>query len=238
MYQDYESIKETLAERVVDVKENYIKKALEELGYNQFPESGLNEEGKNRLIERTIDIQEREASLIPKKIEKPKKNSENLESQVMKEELNNAKEILGFIGGGITKLFISLGTNLAFRVPFALPTYIRRHNKWWTKHEPSEGLGESIFQGGGLGLLYNIFLYAALSDNKKIVLPLILTQLTSNTISGIYEWKRHVKKKAKCLSCFEYSNYSPNKVEEEDSCEPRCKNYGNYKDYCPKEFKN
>jgi len=230
MNYDYQTVKRIFKEREITVDESYIKKALNELGFSEFPKSGLEDNGLTRLISTATDISHREANLIPKKISKIEQTT-SLESRIRKEEIEEAKDILGFIGKGITKFCISSFTNLAFRIPFALPTYIRKNRDKNEKREISWELGDSIFTGIVGGFIENFFVFASLyeTSNQKIIPPLILTQLITNTTSLVYEWKRHTKRKARCLSCVEDSNYSPCSNENlESNQEPRCEYYQSY----------
>lgn len=77
-------IKATLATDVICYHESYIKRALKEMGYSSFPKSGLNNEGKSKLINKIIDISENEASLKQKRVEKTKKIN-NQKSGIKKE---------------------------------------------------------------------------------------------------------------------------------------------------------
>ena len=68
MNYSYEDIKKTVEE--MDFKEGSIEKSLRKFGYKTFPEAGLNEIGRDRLIAEIVEIEEKEASLVPIKKEK------------------------------------------------------------------------------------------------------------------------------------------------------------------------
>jgi hypothetical protein len=63
MNSTYEDIKRTLVD--IGSSESYIGKALQEFGYDQFPEEGLDDEGQNRLIRRVLELATTESKLIP-----------------------------------------------------------------------------------------------------------------------------------------------------------------------------
>lgn len=67
MNYDYEMIRSTLKESVIDSCESSIEKALREFGYDKFPEVGLDDMGKNKLINRIMEIEKDEARLILRK---------------------------------------------------------------------------------------------------------------------------------------------------------------------------
>ena len=68
MNHDYQTVAKTFAEQEID--ESYIKKALDELGFNEFPRSGLEDSGLIKLVETATDIYHSEAQLVKRK---PKK---------------------------------------------------------------------------------------------------------------------------------------------------------------------
>jgi hypothetical protein len=87
MNHSYESVKETMMTRGIDIPESYIEKALREYGLEEFPEVGLSDVGLTRLVKTATDIYHSDVDLIPRKAkrgylpapkikeEKPKKES-------------------------------------------------------------------------------------------------------------------------------------------------------------------
>lgn len=91
MNYSYEDIKKTVEE--LDFKEGSIEKSLRKFGYETFPEAGLNEIGRDRLIAEIVEIEEKEARLVP--IKKEKKRRVKIREEVLigakKEEKINFK---------------------------------------------------------------------------------------------------------------------------------------------------
>jgi hypothetical protein len=67
---NYPDIRKTLEESETDSSEASIEKALRSFGYERFPEAGLDDSGKNKLIAKIIEIEKNEARLMPKKEER------------------------------------------------------------------------------------------------------------------------------------------------------------------------
>jgi hypothetical protein len=63
MNNTYEDIKETLID--IGSSESSIGKVLREFGYETFPEGGIDDTGKDKLIRRALEIETTEAKLIP-----------------------------------------------------------------------------------------------------------------------------------------------------------------------------
>jgi F0F1-type ATP synthase assembly protein I len=76
MNHDYQSVTETFAEQEID--KDYIQKALNELGFDEFPKSGLEDSGLSKLVKTATEIYHSEAQLIPRKIKTPKKIKDKL----------------------------------------------------------------------------------------------------------------------------------------------------------------
>jgi len=69
MNSTYEDVKEILI--AIDIPESYMQKALKEKGLNNFPETGLSNEGLSKLIERTIYFANSESELTRAEGENP-----------------------------------------------------------------------------------------------------------------------------------------------------------------------
>jgi hypothetical protein len=183
----YESVKETMITRGIDVPESYIERALRSYGFDKFPEGGLEDRGLDKLIKRATDIAHAEAQLIKRKpkreylpIPKIKKESglENSVASIIKEDLKKV---------GKTSLKIGkFAIYPTFGINFALPTMMRKAGEYTY---PAMAALVSV-----LGLLEISMSYTLLFNiNKKIIPWVIGTQITS----GIYEYIRHVKRKQK-----------------------------------------
>jgi len=181
MQYSYEDIKETLKTDVTYYHENYITKALNEFGYDSFPESGLNDKGKNKLINKVIEISESEASLQQKGIKKIKKTSENLESILIKD-LKKVGEIAYKV---ITYLPAAI---------MAAPTTVRRSLEGY--YGEDNGLMISALTAGMFSAA-TLSSYLCLGVETPELIPYVLiSQLTTNAVSGIYEWIKSAKKKS------------------------------------------
>lgn len=193
MNHKYEDIKEVLTEQEID--ESYIPKALREYGLEEFPKSGLEDEGKNKLIGRAIDIAHSEAQLVKRKSKKgylpsPEKQVEKTEPsgnlEIIVEDLKKVRERGKKILNGIT--YATGG------VTFALPTMIRKSIK---SEWDDDKIVNILIPAGGL-CLDSLILYKTLAvTNPKLIPYIVAAQIGTNIASGIYEYFRHIKNKAK-----------------------------------------
>jgi hypothetical protein len=187
----YESVREILEGQ--RIPESYLEKALREHGHEEFPEAGLSDIGKDRLIQTAIDIYHSDVDLTPRKKEsynpkialvkvgKKSTHWASLETSVMKEELKK-------VGRGIIKTI----TYPTLGIMCVLPTMIRKSCEG---DDPLEFPGATPFIGSVIG---NAILWISLTNNNPKLIPYVIgTQVITNTISGIYEYVRHVKNKAK-----------------------------------------
>lgn len=123
---------------------------------------------------------------------KPKRER-SLEAQVVNEELQNIKkgikEYAPKVTRGILKtITYPIGTSLAF------PTIIKKAIEW-DKEDGFDILATGwTILGFVIGTGVNYLVWGA--TNPKLILPIALTQIATNTTSGIYEYIRHVKKRA------------------------------------------
>jgi hypothetical protein len=195
MNHDYQTVAKTFAEQEID--ESYIEKALYELGFDKFPKSGLEDSGLIKLVETATDIYHSEAQLVKRKPKKgylptPKikrekqKNSGDLEFQIIKEEFKKVGKVSKKILKGIT--YCTAGAM------FANPTIARKiiENCGDETYIFVELIGTVIESG--------ICLYWSLAETNPKLIPYVFgTQIATNIASGIYEYVRHVKTKAKRL---------------------------------------
>jgi hypothetical protein len=189
---NYESVKETMQE--IGIDESYIEKTLKLYGLEEFPKSGLNDKGLSKLVKTATDIAHSEASLTtikPKKVYLPvqkikkAKNSGNLESQIIKEDLKKVEEI----GKRILKCAVYPILNL-----FILPTLTRKASSFIEKEREGKEWLLLVF---GEAIIGTSTLYMKSFKNNQKLLPYILgAQVITNIISGIYEYIRHVKKES------------------------------------------
>jgi hypothetical protein len=78
---------------------------------------------------------------------------------------------------------------------FVLPTILRKAN--YPKIKKDKKL-ENILGIGGTSVLESLFMYTVLTQtNPKLILPIALTQIATNTASGIYEYVKWVKNETK-----------------------------------------
>jgi len=191
MNHDYQKVVETMQE--VGIDESYIGKTLRLYGLEEFPKSGLDDKGLSRLVKTATEIFQSEASLTtrkPKKgylpapkIKKEKPKNSSLETSVIKEDLKKVGKEIRNIGH-------------VLRTPFLVPTTVRKvndcdyDNEWYYVIFPVIGAIE------GVGLLTSVIeLYK--TSNPKLATLLLATTVITNLASGIYEYYRHVKNKAK-----------------------------------------
>jgi hypothetical protein len=183
MNHDYQKIVETMQE--IGIDESYIGKTLRQYGYDEFPKSGLDDTGLSKLVKTATEMSYSEASLTTRKskkgylpapkIKKEKSKTSDLETSVMKEELKKVGKFMSYLIG----------------IPFLTPTIIRKTSE---NIEDCSGLlaGEFILSfclhGVVLGLCIN---------NPKKMMAYLITGVLPNVASGIYEYYRHVKNKAK-----------------------------------------
>ncbi|MFA5071607.1 MAG: hypothetical protein WC511_04580 [Candidatus Pacearchaeota archaeon] len=190
MNHNYEDIKEILT--AMDIPKSYMKKALNEFGFKKFPKSGLEDDGKNKLIERAIEIAHFEAQLVKRKPKKgylplPKSEIETKPSESLEIIVDDWKEVVE-----VSKLFLKGVAYATAGVTFAIPTMIRKalESEWDDKLE------ETLIPAGGL-FLDSFILYKTLAaTNPKLIPYVIATQIGTNIASGIYEYVRHVKNKS------------------------------------------
>jgi len=78
---------------------------------------------------------------------------------------------------------------------FVLPTILRKAN--YPKIKKDKKL-ENILGIGGTSVLESLFMYTVLTQtNPKLILPIALTQIATNTASEIYEYVKWVKNETK-----------------------------------------
>ena len=209
MNHNYQKVVESLAE--VNINESYIQKALEEYGFNKFPESGLEDAGLIKLVKTATDIYHSEAQLIQRKTKqghlpiskiKPKKESklETSVGSIVKEDLKKAGEGIVEWGGKISKgiAYFTFG-------PLILPTMERILNG--NKEEKKDYVIAACF-GTAIEFCGYLFLlaYCNNKENYKVLVELLSTQTVTNLASGIYEYVRHVKKRAE-NKCYKEKNH-------------------------------
>jgi hypothetical protein len=192
MNHSYESVKETMITRGIDVPESYIEKALREYGFDKFPESGLEDSGLDKLVKRATDIAHAEAQLIPRKakrgylpvpkIKKAKaKTSGNLDflKEIAKEDL----EKICRLGAVYTTATIAIPTG--FRI-----SDVNNLNA-------PNGNATAWILGTFTALLGRLSLYVTLSkNNPKLGFTAGAIDIATNLVSLFYEGARHAKKTA------------------------------------------
>ena len=179
MNHNYQSVKETLAEKVVGIDESYIGKALREYGLEEFPEAGLSDIGLSRLVKTATDIYHSEIDLTPRKpvkgnlpVPKIKKEKErSLEAQILKKETPK-------VARGILKTI----TYPTIGVTFLLPTM---YKKVWSTGGDTEFFENLTTFGAVVETIGMYFILA--NTNPKLVPYAIATQLVTNIVSGGYE---------------------------------------------------
>lgn len=201
MYNNYEDIKQTLVE--VGCPESYIQKGLNELGFSSFPESGLSDKGKSKLLKKVLDIQKNDANLSLRthktKVVKNEgkiviEKAKSLELEILREDLekigNGAKKYMPKVIRGALKTLV-----YPILVPFAFPTMWKKSFDYSNELDAAFPWVLTLFGGiNETGILYTAL---DLTNNSKFILPIILAQLGTNALSGLYEWGRNIKKRAK-----------------------------------------
>jgi hypothetical protein len=173
MNHNYESVKETMITQGIDVPESYIERAVEELGFEKFPEVGLSDIGLSKLVKTATDIYHSDVDLTPRK----STHWASLETLVIKEDLKK-------VGRGIIKTITYPILN-----PFIYPTIRRKAMDSWYDSPPFLATGGFIaITLGGYMSLYRM--------NPKLILPIALTQVVTNLASKVYEHIKQVKNEA------------------------------------------
>ena len=141
---------------------------------------GANDEEGKRILE-GYD-KEKESKLVPKVKEVKPKRERSLESQIIKEELKK-------VGKGTLKWITYLLQNIV-----TYPTMVRKAAEFDTGDA-----GGLAIVGDTLELIaVTYFTYMLLlQENPKLIPYIATTQTATNIASGIYEYARHVKNKAK-----------------------------------------
>jgi hypothetical protein len=181
---NYKDITEMLETKEIDIHhESYIERALKDYGFEKFPESGLEDRAAITLVNRVIDLEHADALLIRIKPE----TSGKFGAQTVKEKLGKVEKIvkdavMGMIRAGA-------------EIPVIFPSAYRRLIE---KDTSISSMITQYFLGIFLGTLTTSYTYSQLSQNNSEIIPYILgTQIATNLISGIYEWRRVERKKAK-----------------------------------------
>ncbi|MDD5012321.1 MAG: hypothetical protein PHQ66_01590 [Candidatus Nanoarchaeia archaeon] len=213
----YEDIKRTLAS--IECPESYMSKGLNELGYESFPESGLNDKGQSKLLRTVLDIYNSEMNLSlrnyktkiikkdgktiikKEKIKRPEKKPKSLEMLVFKEDLQKIGDRIKTIAEytpevvrGVLKMitYPTIGVNLLF------PTMFRKAINFDNGDTPF--YGEYVTRGWTISgtIIGSAGVYTTLALTKpEYILPVALTQIGANIASGLYEWGRSIRERAK-----------------------------------------
>jgi hypothetical protein len=123
--------------------------------------------------------------------EKLRSKSE-LEQNIMKEDIERAKEVSMTIGRGITKSVV-----YPIGAVFTFPTLFRKAKDY---DNTKGSVGDGNFAKGWTiagEILGSLGMYTTLAlTNPKLILPVVLTQIGTNLASGYCEWQKSVKKRA------------------------------------------
>jgi hypothetical protein len=175
MNHKYKDIQEALAE--VGTGKNYLTKALREYGFEKFPKSGLEDEEKNKVICKAVSL----AYPLPEKQIKPSGKLEIIVGEL--------KKLIPFVTAPIENTLRA-------------PTMMRKVWEDLLCHEEDLPEGRLTLDAwriaaGLTEFVGGISVYKNLTETNPKLIPYILgTLITTNVISGIYEYVRHVKNKS------------------------------------------
>ncbi len=189
------SREQVLAGIVDQFPESYLERALSEAGFDHFPESGITYEAFEMLQERISEIYKAETNLKPVKrkdlsskvIETPVKIKENKKSNDYGSIVGRDLRKVGRVAGGFLGFFLSNPTIMRY-------AYESEGGANAKEHAGTGGFGifSLIVHGIGGGSLYSHLF----KTNPKLGAILLGIHVTTNVASGIYEYARHVKKRA------------------------------------------
>jgi hypothetical protein len=170
----------------VAFSEKQFERALTDFGYDEFPDNGITDKGHTLLMNRLSEIDRLESNL--RLVKRKDLGSNILEAPVKinKEKSQKSGSWEKWVGKIIT--YPTLGNSIA------IPTMIRKAHEFGILVE-----GKSYAMYPIIGcVISNVMIYNKLSKYfPELILPIALTQLTTNAIDGTYEYLKSLRKRGK-----------------------------------------